>query len=53
MARKTSRGGFQLPNDPIKPKSPAPKLSQDTDHWLRELGYSAEEIAELRSKGVI
>jgi crotonobetainyl-CoA:carnitine CoA-transferase CaiB-like acyl-CoA transferase len=52
-AQNIARGGFQLPNDPIKPKSPAPKLSQDTDHWLRELGYSAEEIAELRSKGVI
>jgi CoA:oxalate CoA-transferase len=52
-AQNIARGGFQLPNDPIRPKSPAPKLSQDTDHWMRELGYSAEEIAELRSKGVI
>jgi CoA:oxalate CoA-transferase len=52
-AQNIARGGFQLPSDPIKPKSPAPRLSQDTDHWLRELGYRAEKIAELRSKGVI
>ena len=46
-------GGFQLPDDPVAPKSTAPKLSQDTDRWLGELGYRREEIAELRSKGVI
>jgi hypothetical protein len=31
----------------------APKLSQDTDRWLGQLGHRREEIAELRSKGVI
>jgi crotonobetainyl-CoA:carnitine CoA-transferase CaiB-like acyl-CoA transferase len=48
-----ARGGFQFPADPIKPESPAPKLSQDTDHWMRELGHGSGEIAELRSKGVL
>ncbi len=48
-----ARGGFQFADDPVRPESPAPKLSQDTDRWLRELGHGSEEIAELRSKGVI
>jgi crotonobetainyl-CoA:carnitine CoA-transferase CaiB-like acyl-CoA transferase len=48
-----ARGGFQFADDPVRPESPAPKLSQDTDRWLRELGHGSGEIAELRSKGVI
>ena len=48
-----ARGGFQFADDPVRPESPAPKLSQDTDRWLHELGHGSEEIAELRSKGVI
>jgi crotonobetainyl-CoA:carnitine CoA-transferase CaiB-like acyl-CoA transferase len=52
-AQNIARGGFQFPDDPIRPESPAPKLSQDTDRWLRELGHESNEIAELRSKGVI
>jgi CoA:oxalate CoA-transferase len=51
--QNVARGGFHFPADPIKPQGPAPKLSQDTDRWLRELGHAPEEIAELRSKGVI
>ena len=31
----------------------APTLGQDTDAVLAELGFDAEELAELRSKGVI
>ena len=48
-----ARGGFQFPDDPVRPENPAPKLSEDTDRWLRELGHGPEEIAELRSKGVV
>ena len=44
---------FQFPADPIKPQNPAPTLSRDTDHWLLELGHDSEEIAGLRSEGVI
>ena len=46
-------GGFLFPGDPVAPKGPAPALSQDTDRWLGELGYSREQIAELRSKGAV
>jgi crotonobetainyl-CoA:carnitine CoA-transferase CaiB-like acyl-CoA transferase len=46
-------GGFQLPGDPVGPKSAAPQLSQHTDQWLGILGYSPQDIAALRSKGVI
>jgi crotonobetainyl-CoA:carnitine CoA-transferase CaiB-like acyl-CoA transferase len=48
-----ARGGFQFADDPVRPEGPAPKLSQDTDRWLHELGHGSEEIAELRSRGVI
>jgi CoA:oxalate CoA-transferase len=48
-----ARGGFQFPDEPVEPQGPAPTLSHDTDRWLRELGHSADEIAELRAKGVI
>src|SRR5712675_1651678 len=51
--QKIARGGFQFPDNPVRPENPAPKLSQDTDRWLRELGHGSEEIAELRLKGVI
>ena len=46
-------GGFLFPGDSVAPKNPAPALSQDTDRWLGELGYSREQIAELRSKGAV
>jgi len=52
-AQNIARGGFQFADEPVRPERPAPKLSQDTDRWLRELGHGSEEIAELRSKGVI
>ncbi len=37
-------GGFEAP-------SPPPALGQDTEHWLKALGYTAEEIAHLRETG--
>ena len=51
--QNVARGGFQFPHDSVRPESPAPTLSQDTDRWLHELGHGPKEIAELRSKGVI
>jgi crotonobetainyl-CoA:carnitine CoA-transferase CaiB-like acyl-CoA transferase len=35
------------------PKQPAPALGEDTDAILIACGYSTEEIAALRSDGVI
>lgn len=37
-------GGFPMP-------SPPPALGHDTEHWLRALGYSADEIDHLRTSG--
>jgi crotonobetainyl-CoA:carnitine CoA-transferase CaiB-like acyl-CoA transferase len=35
------------------PGRPAPKLGQDTEALLEELGYDPGEIEELRAQGVI
>jgi crotonobetainyl-CoA:carnitine CoA-transferase CaiB-like acyl-CoA transferase len=47
------RPGFKLVASPIRageplPARPAPKLGQHTDALLRELGYGAQDIRELR-----
>lgn len=34
-------------------RSPAPRLGEDTDAVLRELGHTDEQIAELRQRGLI
>jgi crotonobetainyl-CoA:carnitine CoA-transferase CaiB-like acyl-CoA transferase len=52
------RPGFKLLASPIRmgaqmPARPAPKLGQDTDTLLEELGYAPAEIAALREQGVI
>ena len=52
------RPGFKLVASPIRmgaevPSRPAPKLGQQTDELLRELGYDAAEIAALRAARVI
>ncbi|HEV2302602.1 MAG TPA: CaiB/BaiF CoA-transferase family protein, partial [Stellaceae bacterium] len=38
---------------PCRIRHPAPNLGADTDAVLRELGYSAEEIARLRAAGAV
>jgi len=38
---------------PCRMRRPAPDLGADTDAVLRQLGYSNEEIAGLRRKGVV
>jgi crotonobetainyl-CoA:carnitine CoA-transferase CaiB-like acyl-CoA transferase len=35
------------------PNRPAPKLGQDTEALLEELGYDAAAIEDLRTQGVI
>lgn len=47
------RPGFKLVASPIRvgeplPARPAPKLGQHTDALLRELGYGAQDIGELK-----
>jgi len=59
---QTTRDGYDLEVPGIVPKmlgtpgtvrSAAPRLGEDTDGVLRELGLSEQDIAALRSKGVV
>ena len=43
----------QAPASRRVPARPAPKLGQDTEAILAELGYDRAAIAELRAQGVI
>ncbi len=38
---------------PCQLRRPAPEIGGDSDAVLRELGYSSEEIAALRTSGVV
>jgi len=38
---------------PCRLRLPAPEIGGDTNAVLRELGYSAEEIAGMREAGVV
>jgi crotonobetainyl-CoA:carnitine CoA-transferase CaiB-like acyl-CoA transferase len=49
---RITRPGFRLDVDYPEPVPP-PLLGQDTERWLRTLGYSAQEIAALRERGVV
>ena len=58
MLDHPDRPGFKLLASPIRtgaevPARPAPKLGQDTDALLEELGYRPAEIEDLRAQGVI
>ena len=46
-------GGFQISGGQAVPRSPAPILSAHTESWLQKLGYSKNQIADLRAGGVI
>ncbi|HET7209236.1 MAG TPA: hypothetical protein VFI95_21850, partial [Terriglobales bacterium] len=47
-----TRGGFTFSDNSAGPTTPAPRLSEHTEEWLRKLGY-ASEIRALRNDGVI
>jgi CoA:oxalate CoA-transferase len=49
-AMRVTRPGFQIAGGFPAP-SPPPALGQDTEHWLKVLGYSAEEIRRIRQSG--
>ena len=46
-------GGFRLSGSEAAPATPAPTLSEHTEAWLGKLGYTGEQIQELRRNGVI
>ncbi len=58
--RHPSRGEIRVQNLPVTlsrtpgaVRMPAPEHGQHTDEILRELGYSAQEIAQLRADGAV
>ena len=62
ILRQETRDGYALDVPGIVPKlsatpgsvrSSAPHLGEDTDSVMRQMGYSAEDIAALRKKGAI
>ncbi|WP_206956231.1 CaiB/BaiF CoA transferase family protein [Trinickia acidisoli] len=62
ILRQSTRDGYEVDVPGIVPKlmstpgtvrSSAPKLGDDTDEVLREMGLPAARIAELRAKGAI
>ena len=62
ILRQVAREGYELDVPGIVPKltgtpgtvrSSAPRLGEDTDAVLRESGYSDDEIAALRQRGVV
>ncbi len=62
ILRQRTREGYELDVPGIVPKlsdtpgsvrSPAPRLGEDTEQVLRELGLSEVEIAALRKKGAV
>ena len=62
ILRQLTREGYELDVPGIIPKlsetpgalrSPAPRLGEDTDQVLREIGISVSDVAVLREKGVV
>jgi crotonobetainyl-CoA:carnitine CoA-transferase CaiB-like acyl-CoA transferase len=45
--------GFKFAGEDMAPKSPPPRLGQDTEAVLRRAGYASEQIDELRAARVI
>jgi len=44
---------IKLSDTPGTVRTPPPRLGEHTDELLHALGYSAEEIADLRAQGVL
>ena len=43
---------IKVKGDPFEIKRPAPDQGEHTDEVLEEFGYSAQQIADLRARGV-
>jgi len=43
----------RLSSTPAQPAQPAPMMGEHTDEILREVGYSAAEIADFRAGGIV
>jgi CoA:oxalate CoA-transferase len=52
QAMRVTRPGFLLEEDFPEP-APPPHLGQNTEKWLRDVGYSADEIAAFGERGVV
>jgi crotonobetainyl-CoA:carnitine CoA-transferase CaiB-like acyl-CoA transferase len=48
-----STRGFRFVNEDLTLDRPPPKLGQDSDDVLRELGLGDAEIAALRKEGTV
>jgi len=49
---RVTRPGFRLETDYPEPLPP-PSLGQDTDKWLRQLGFKDDEIHAFGQRGVV
>ena len=49
---RVTRPGFRLESDYPEP-SPPPSLGQDTEKWLRQIGFKDHEIEAFGQRGVI
>lgn len=47
------RAGFRLSDGDPRPSMPPPALGQHTEEVLRSVGYSAEEVEQLRREGAL
>ena len=52
QAMRVTRPGFRLETDYPEPLPP-PSLGQDTEKWLRQLGYKDDEIQTFGQRGVV
>ena len=44
---------LRMSKSPVRPRGASPPLGRDTDEILEATGYSSDEIAALRSSGVV
>ena len=50
---KVARPGVKIDGAPLTTESPPPQLGEHTDTILNELGYSAEDINQLKQQGAV